>query len=130
MENITLAADLTRLPMNQTLQLFPGVDATDSTIEPFQGSIMQFSLFDQALTSEQVKDLFEEGIGEAAVVPLYLEARASDAIVIEQDVPISLHSSGSEEQTRQLQYFPCLLIFKAIQRRENFSPLEERSRRG
>jgi hypothetical protein len=89
MENIPFAADLTRLPVNQTLQLFPPIDASDSTTEPFQGSIRQVTLFDETLTSTQVQSLFDEGIGEAAVVPLYLEAQASDAIVIEQDAPIS-----------------------------------------
>lgn len=89
MENITYAVDLTRLPMNQTLQLFPQVDKTDSTTEPFRGSIMQVSLFDETLNSEQVQQLFEEGIGQAAVVPLYLEAQASDTVVIEQDFPIN-----------------------------------------
>ena len=88
MESITLAVDLTRLPMNQTLQLFPEVDVTDSTSGPFRGSIMQVSFFDETLASEQVQRLFEEGVGEAAVVPLYLEARASETVVIEQDVPI------------------------------------------
>ena len=88
MESITLAVDLTRLPMNQTLQLFPEVDASDSTTGPFQGSIMQVSFFDETLASERVQGLFEQGIGEAAVVPLYLEARASETVVIEQDVPI------------------------------------------
>ena len=89
-ENINFAADLTRLPANQTMQLFPQVvGAADSTTSPFRGSILQVSFFDETLTSTEVQGLFEEGIGEAAVVPLYLEARASDAVVIEQDVPVS-----------------------------------------
>lgn len=57
MENINLGADLTRLPMNQTLQLFPEVDLSDSTTGPFQGSIMQVSFFDETLALEQAQAL-------------------------------------------------------------------------
>ncbi|GAX10283.1 hypothetical protein FisN_3Lu509 [Fistulifera solaris] len=109
MENVPFAADLTRLPSNQSLQLFPQVDTADATSQPFQGSIMQVSLFDESLTSKQVQGIFEEGIGEAAVVPLYLEAHPSDAVMIEQDAPISkptlIWVGGSNTSTVTLPLF-------------------------